>query len=360
MIAKFFLLPIVAALITFVSTPLVIALARRLRLVDDSAKRFHPAHTHTGVIPRAGGLAIYLGLSITILALLGISKPLMGILLGATILLITGLFDDKKDVNPYIRIVSNILAALCVVGSGISIPFVTNPLTGGIIHLDTWRISFILFGAHSFLPLANIAAILWIVWTMNIVGWSSGIDGQLPGFVVVASLVLGMLSIRFLGQDPAQISVLQLSLITAGSFLGFLPWNFYPQKIMPGYAGKTLAGFLLATLAILAQAKVGTAVLVLGIPMTDALYTLARRLVKGRSPVWADRGHLHHRLLDLGWGKRRIAVFYWLISALLGGVALSVTARGKFFIGLLLVVWLGGLIIWANIFDSLGKKKRDT
>ena len=100
-------------------------------------------------------------------------------------------------------------------------------------------------------------------------------------------------------------------LFRSGAFAGFLPWNFYPQKIMPGYSGKTLAGFLLGLLAILSYGKLGTALLVLGIPTIDAIFTLTRRVAKGKSPVWADRKHLHHVLMDAGWGKRRIALFYW-------------------------------------------------
>jgi UDP-GlcNAc:undecaprenyl-phosphate GlcNAc-1-phosphate transferase len=146
-----------------------------------------------------------------------------------------------------------------------------------------------------------------------------------------------------------------LAFIVGGAFLGFLPWNFYPQKIMPGYGGKTLAGYFLAILGILSFAKLGTALLVLGIPMVDALYTLVRRIGKRKSPVKADRGHLHHRLLDLGWGKRRIALFYWGVSAILGAVALSVTSRQKVFTLLLLLVAVGGFFVWVNFFTQFSK-----
>lgn len=343
--------------ITVTVTPLVIRLAKRYQLVDDK-RRKHPARIHKGTIPRAGGLAIYIGIIIPIIFMIGLSKPLWGIILGLTVLLVVGLGDDIKDINPYLRFLTNILASLFVVASGINVIYINNPLTGQPLHLDSWRINFEFFGEHSFLPLANLFAILWIVWTMNIVGWSAGVDGQLPGFVAIASLVLGALSLRFLPQDPSQLVVIKLAMVTAGSYLGFLLWNFYPQKIMPGYSGKTIAGFMIAIMAIWAQAKVGTAILVLGVPMVDALYTLIRRLLQKRSPVWPDRGHLHHQLLDLGWGKRRIAVFYWLITLLLGLVALTVTAQAKFFTVLLLIAWIGFVIAWANIFKMIkGIKK---
>ncbi len=350
-----FMVLIVAALASFTTTPLVIALARRLGLVDDPKKRYHPAHTHQGIIPRAGGLALFLGLFFGIVFFLPPTKLMVGILAGALLLTLVGLADDKRDVSPYLRLITNVLAALLVVGAGAGIPYITNPLTGGILRLDTWRIGFDFFGHHSILVWADLLALVWIIWTMNIVGWSAGVDGQMPGFVAISAFVLGLLSLRYSLNDPTQMFVTILAFIICGAFLGFIPWNFYPQKIMPGYGGKTLAGFLLALLGILSYGKLGTALLVLGVPMIDAGYTLLRRLGHGKSPVWADRGHLHHRLLDLGWGKRRVALFYWGVSAILGAVALTVTSQQKVFTLLLLAVGVGGFLLWVNFFTQLSK-----
>ncbi|MFZ5844989.1 MAG: glycosyltransferase family 4 protein [Patescibacteria group bacterium] len=344
-----------AAIITWTVTPLVIQLARRWGLVDDPRRRYHPAHTHSGIIPRAGGLALFLGVATTTLIFLPITKLMLGIIGGALLLTLVGLADDKKDVSPYWRLSINILAAILVVGAGAGIPYITNPISGGILHLDTWRISFDFFGRHSILVWADLLALVWIVWTMNIVGWSAGVDGQMPGYVAISAFVLGLLSLRFSIADPQQIWVTILAFVVAGAFLGFLPWNFYPQKIMPGYGGKTLAGFLLALLGILSYGKMGTALLVLGVPMIDAGFTLLRRLGRGKSPVWADRGHLHHHLLDLGWGKRRIALFYWGVSAILGWIALTVTSQQKVFTLLLLAVMVGMFLLWVNFFTQLSK-----
>jgi UDP-GlcNAc:undecaprenyl-phosphate GlcNAc-1-phosphate transferase len=117
---------------------------------------------------------------------------------------------------------------------------------------------------------------------------------------------------------------------------------------MPGYGGKTIAGFMLAVLAILSSAKLGTALLVLTVPMIDATFIFIRRILSGKSPVWASSGHLHHHLLKLGWGKRRIAVFYWLISAITGVIALSVNSTQKIFVGIAVGVLVLGFIIWVN------------
>ncbi len=348
---------VIAFFVTGIVTPFIGRLAMYLGLIDDAKHRKHPAQTHIGTIPRAGGLAIFIGISVTVLFFLPLSKLFIGMLLSLALLTIVGLLDDRRDVNPYIRITTNAICALIIVGSGAGIPFITNPLTSGVIALDSWRISFEFFGRHSILVWADIFAFIWIMWTMHIVGWSAGVDGQMPGFVAISAFFLGLLSLRYTLIDPRQGYVTILAFITCGAFSGFLPWNFFPQKIMPGYGGKTIAGFLLALLGILSFGKLGTALLVLGIPTIDAIYTLLRRIGKGKSPVWADRGHLHHRLMDLGWGKRRIALFYWGVSAILGLVSLTVTSQQKIFTFLLVAVVIGGFLLWVNFFTQFSKPR---
>ncbi len=342
-----FLPLLVSAIITFISVPAVIQIANYFGLVDDPAKRPHPAHTETRIIPRAGGLALYFGLVLAASMFIPFAKGIVGILLGAGLLMIVGLIDDYRDVHPYVRFSVNILAAILAVAGGAGIGFITNPLTGGIIHFDTIRWSFDFLGKHSILPVADLLAIVWLVWTMNIVGWSTGIDGQMPGFVAISAFVIGILSFSLISVDnfPAWTGT-ALAFITAGAYLGFLPWNFFPQKIMPGYGGKSLAGFLLATLAILTTAKLGTAILVLGIPLIDSVYVVFARLMARHNPIWGSRNHLHHRLLDAGWSKPRIALFYWLVSAILGIVALTVNARQKLFAFLIVAVIIAMIIIW--------------
>lgn len=341
--------------VTFAVTPIVIKFAKKYKLVDNPQKRYHPAHTHKGIIPRAGGLALYLGLIIAILFLLPFNKFTFGLIISGGLLVFIGLLDDKGDINPYTRLATNFLAAIIIVGAGTGIPYITNPLTGGIIHLDNLRISFNFFGSHSILVWADLLALIWLMWTINIIGWSAGVDGQMPGFVSISAITLGLLSLRFSLNDPSQSTVTILAFIAAGIFAGFLPWNFYPQKIMPGYGGKTLAGLLLGVLGILSYGKLGTAILVLGIPMIDALYILIRRFTTRTKVVKADRGHLHHHLLNLGWGRRRIALFYWVVSAILGVVALTVTSQQKLFMFILVAVGLGGFLLWVNFFTQLSK-----
>lgn len=335
---------ITAMAFCFLLTPFMIQIARRYGLVDDPKKRYHPAQTHVGVVPRAGGIALYISICVASLLFAPWSVELFAILLASGISVAVGVWDDYHDVSPYIRLLLNIVSALIVTASGISILFITNPL-GGILHLDVYTVQ---VGTLT-IPVISVAAqIIWIVWMMNAVGWSAGVDGQLPGFVVISCIVIAIVAGRFVGQDPSQTSTSMLALITAGAFAGFLPWNFYPQRIMPGYGGKSLAGFMLAVLAILSSAKVGTALLVLSIPFLDGVFTLARRIIQKKSPFLADRGHLHHMLLNRGWGKRRVALFYWTVSAVMGVVALNVESQGKVFAFLIAALVLGGGLLFLS------------
>ncbi len=347
----------VSAILVCISVPAVIQIAKYFGLVDDPKKRPHPAHTETRVIPRAGGLAIFLGLFITTVIFIPFAKGIAGIMLGALLLTFIGLLDDKKDVPPYVRLGVNIFAAVLAVAGGASLGFVTNPLDGSILRFDTWRISFDFLGPHSILPIADILAIIWLVWSMNMIGWSSGVDGQMPGFVVITAIVIGLLSFSQISIDnfPAWTGT-TLAFITAGAYLGFLPWNFFPQKIMPGYGGKAMAGYLLGTLAILSSVKFGTALLVLAIPAIDSIYVGLSRISKGQNPTVGGRNHLHHRLLEAGWSKRQIALFYWGVSGILGVVALNVNSKQKFFTVLVVAVALLGTIIWLKLSTTSLRK----
>jgi UDP-GlcNAc:undecaprenyl-phosphate/decaprenyl-phosphate GlcNAc-1-phosphate transferase len=332
---------LISLLVVFFITPVVILLAKKYRLVDDPKNRFHPAHTHTGIVPRAGGLALFVGIVLAICLFLPNTSLKIGLILSACILTVVGLLDDRKDIPPATRLITNAIACTIAVVAGATIPYITNPLGAGVIRLDVPLLT--VFGI-SFSPVSMLLSFVWIYWTMNIVGWSAGVDGQLPGVVVIAAMVLGVLSLRY----PEEQFVTILSVIITGSFLGFLPWNFFPQKIMPGYGGKTLAGFFLAVIGIFSYAKLGTALLVLGIPMLDALFILLRRIIKHKSPLKADRGHLHHYLLDLGLSRRLVALTYWLMSAILGTIALTVNSKQKVFAFLFATICFGGFLLWVQ------------
>lgn len=331
--------------LAFFITPVVIKIYQHFGWLDNPQGKKHPKVIHQYPVPRGGGLVIFLAIVITSLIFLPADKHLIAILIGLSLLVLIGFFDDLFDLNPYLRLFLGFLACLCVVGGGIGIPFITKPL-GGIIRLDQPQLSLILLGKTRHIwVLADLFAIVWLLACMNFVNWAKGVDGQLPGVVVVAALTIGLASFKY-SADITQWPVAVLAFITAGAYLGFLPFNFYPQKIMPGYGGGTIAGFMLAVLSILATTKVGTAVMVLSIPLIDALFAVVRRIITGRSPVWGDAQHLHHQLLREGWSKRKIAVFYWLAALILGILALNLSSKGKLYTIMLLLVILGGFFLW--------------
>jgi len=341
----------IAACISYLLTPPTIYIANKIGLVTDSKVRKHPAHTHIGIIPRGGGIPLFIGFLCTSLLFVSMNKLYIGIIIASTLTVIIGLLDDYYDISPYYRFGINLLISGLVIGFGLGIPFISNPF-GGVIRLDSWRITFELFGKHSILPFADILALIWLTWITNMINWSKGIDGQMPGFVAIAALFLGILARRFIAHDVSTTNVLFFAVIISGVFTGFLPFNFFPQKIMPGYGGGALAGFWLGVLSILSFGKIGTFIVVLAIPMLDAIYTLIRRLKKGVSPFKADRGHFHHRLMELGWGKRRIAVFYWFITALLGCASLFLSGFEK------LIVFILIAFLLALFFIVIDKKRR--
>jgi UDP-GlcNAc:undecaprenyl-phosphate/decaprenyl-phosphate GlcNAc-1-phosphate transferase len=326
------------------------------RWVDDPTDATHSKVVHQYPVPRGGGLVVGAGVMAAALLLLPMTKHLAGILAGTVLLMVLGWMDDRKDIHPYWRLLGGLAAALCVVGVGIGIAYISNPFGAGVIHLDQPQLPVFLFDKwRSIWVLSDMFALVWIVWCMNMLNWSKGVDGQLPGIVVIAAAVIGVLSLRFLN-DPGQGQMITLAFITSGAFAGLLLWNFYPQRLMPGYGAGSLAGYLLAVLSILSGAKLATLILVLGVPMLDAILVMGKRILSGRSPIWGDRSHFHHVLMDLGWGKRRIAAFYWSATLFLGIIALQLNPRQKPFtiIGISLVfigvsLWLRWLITYSRL-----------
>lgn len=324
---------------TAISTPFAIALIKKFGIIDDPTKHKHPAIIHKKPIPRGGGIPLFIGVLAGTLLFLPLINTVSALLLAAFIALFIGVLDDKYDLSPYIRLPVNVLCAVIVVTNGVSIPFITNPL-GGIFYLNSILLPFNVL-------LSDVVAIVWIVWVMNMLNWSKGVDGQMPGIVAISAIVIGLLSLRFGPFDPLSILSAKLSFIIAGSALGFLIFNFYPARIFPGY-GATAVYLLLASVSMLSSAKLATAILVMGIPMIDGVFTITRRILTGHSPFWHDNKHLHHLLLNRGFGQRSIALFYWSISAILGSLSLLLSSRGKLFAIIMVVAVVGGGLLFLH------------
>lgn len=345
MLLTFILTIITSACSSLVVTPLVRSFFVRRGWVEDPVTKQRKTHNFTATVPapRGGGLPIFVAISLSSLIFLPPDKHLLGILTASFFILLIGLWDDIADISPVFRLFTNFFAALIVVSCGIGIAYISNPL-GGVIDLSWPRITFNFFGSHSIWLISDLLAILWIAGCMNFVGWSSGVEGQLSGFVSISAIFIGILGLRY-STDVSQWPVIILAGAVAGAYLGFLPFNLPPQKIQPGYSGKSLAGYFLAVLAILSGAKLATVILLLGVPIIDAIFVVVKRIISGRLPLSGGPDHLHHSLLRLGWTRIQISLFYSLVSLLLGILSLFLNSQQKFYTFLGIVLLFTGFIL---------------
>lgn len=333
MALSFILAIIVSFLVSFLTTPRIRDFFIKHSWVEDPSKKQSKSGNATAQtsVPRGGGIPIFVAILISSLVFLPPDQYLIAILVAAFFTLIIGLIDDVYDISPFSRLLFNFLVALIIVASGIKISFISNPL-GGIIDFTSYG------------PISSILTLLWIVWCLNIVGWAAGVEGQLPGFTSISAVIIGILSLKY-SADITQWPTIILAGALAGSYLGFLPFNFFPQSIMPGYSGKSLAGFFLAVLSLLSGAKLATLVLLLGIPMLDAVFVIIRRLSRHRSPFYPDASHFHHQLLKIGWNRRQITYLYWAITLFFGAASLFLNSSQKFYTFLGLAILFSGITL---------------
>lgn len=294
----------------------------RLGFVDQPG----PRHARTQGIPRGLGVAIYLAFLVGIgasfvLPVIRQSRETERILLlviGSAIIVGVMLVDDAIDLGPVTKLAWQLIATSIVV-----LPRLRGAGHGIVIEQFNWP-----FGGEVTLPvlLAVGATFLWLIGMMNVMNWVDGLDGLAGSVTLVACIVLFIHTYFGLRGLP-QFTISLLPLALGAAILGFLPFNWHPAKVIMGDAGAMFLGFALAVIAIIGGAKIATALLALGLPILDGVWVVLFRLIHGSSPLYADQGHIHHRLLAGGWGQRRIVLFVAGISALFGAFALLITSR---------------------------------
>jgi UDP-N-acetylmuramyl pentapeptide phosphotransferase/UDP-N-acetylglucosamine-1-phosphate transferase len=197
--------------------------------------------------------------------------------------------------------------------------------------------------------LAVLFTLVWIVGMTNAINWIDGLDGLAAGVSLVACVVLFIVTLFPRDATSGQYTLAYLPLILGAAILGFLPFNVHPARIFMGDSGAMFLGFTLAILSIIGGAKIASALLVLGIPLLDAAYLIIYRLLRGRSPMSADRGHLHHRLLDLGLSQQQVVMVFYLLSAAFGVLAfLLPSGLTKLYALIVMVVVLVGLLVYIS------------
>ena len=330
---------IVSFAFTFATTPLVRRFAFKIGAIDipKDNRRMHKKPT-----PRIGGLAIIFGFTVATLCFAQPSRQLYGTLAGAAIIAVMGVIDDCKNLPAKLKFVIQIIAALVVVFAGdIKIDVFTNP-------------NFLSDNPYWVLPewLSVTLTVIWIVFITNAVNFIDGLDGLAAGVSAIMSISLVFISIRV-----GEYSIAILGIALMGSCFGFLPFNFNPAKIFMGDTGSTFLGFMLATLSIqgvfksYAVISFAVPLLILGLPLFDALFAMIRRILRGQSPMTADRGHLHHRLVDMGFSQKQTVFILYAISGVLGITAVLLAESG-ILRALLLVICV---LILLLIGSMLGK-----
>ncbi len=331
---------IAAALLALVLTPGVRRFAQAFGLVD----RPDPRRVNTSPVPRAGGLAVvgaFLPVAIVVVILVdrgdvaavvmpGTVHPgeLGALLIGGLIAAAIGFLDDALQIRARWQLLGQVAIALVAVGLGAEIEAVANPFGPELIVLGE--------------GFSLIFSVLWIVGMINSINFIDGLDGLSSGIALIAAVTLGLISLT---TDLRQPFIAILCFALAGSLLGFLRWNFHPASIFVGTSGVMFIGYTLAVLSILGTAKVAVALLVLGVPIIDTFWIIVRRLANRRSPFTPDRGHVHHRLLDLGLSHTQTVLLIYAITGVLAVMSFFLSGAGQLY-AFLGVVVASGLILF--------------
>ena len=347
---------VAAMLLAVALTPLVRRLMLRLDAIDTPDQR----RVNKSPLPRGGGIAVAFAFLVVAVGVLVVNdrlelvdipftisaSELSALLAGGALATVIGFLDDYFQLRARWQLLGQLAVALLAVAAGITVTYLNNPFGGGTIQLEgAFAIGF---------------TMLWIVGMINSINFIDGLDGLSSGIALIAAATLGLISLTTTVAQPF-IAVLCFAL--AGALLGFLRWNFHPATIFIGTSGVMFVGYTLAVLAILGTAKVAVALLVLGVPIIDTFWIIVRRVANGRSPFTPDRGHIHHRLLDLGLshGQTVLVIYALCIALALLSFLLSGTGQLYAFMGLALAFGLAlFLFTRAETVDALEAETYET
>ncbi len=299
---------VIALIIAVIATPLSMKLGKRWGAIDYPGGR----RVHKTPIPRIGGIAIYAAFWIAVI-IMGIwDRQIWGLFFGSTIIVIVGVVDDIFDLRPMVKLVWQIIAAALLLFFGFSMSQISLPIIG--MKLD--------FASIGLGWLGLVLAVFWIVGLVNTVNISDGLDGLAAGICFEAALLLCWSAIRI-----NEVTEAHLTLALAGAALGFLFFNFHPARVFMGDSGSMFLGYIIGGISIMGLLKTATVLglvfplLVLGMPLTDMTFAIIRRKLRGHSIATADRGHLHHRLLDAGFSQPQAVLLLYAMSGCFGMAA---------------------------------------
>jgi UDP-GlcNAc:undecaprenyl-phosphate/decaprenyl-phosphate GlcNAc-1-phosphate transferase len=350
----YFFVILASILLSFVLTFFILKVAKATGVVDepDNKRKFHGQ-----AIPLLGGLAIFFCFFLILFftrsnLLAGNLEPRhwIGFFIGGGILMIGGFFDDKYKISPGKQFIFPLLATLAVVAGGVEIAKISSPL-GGHIMLNSLKIPVLYFGGawHYFMVVSDMFILFWLLGMMYTTKLLDGLDGLVSGITAIGSLVIFLFTMTTRYYQP-DIGLAALAL--GGACLGFLVFNWHPAKVFLGEGGSLFLGYALGVLAIISGGKIAIALLIMGIPILDVLWTIIRRASAGHNPFRiSDRKHLHFRLHDSGLGTRKTVLIFYALATVFGLSGLFLQSAGKLFSLLVLAVIMMGVVVafsWAE------------
>lgn len=335
---------VLSAVLALIATPFVMKLTKKVGAMDvpKDERRMHHVP-----IPRMGGLAIIFGFTVSVLLFVNLDTQTCGILAGAAVIAALGIADDILALRAMPKFIVQLLAAAIVVLHGCRIEVFLG------LHLPVW--------------LSWIVSILWIVTITNAVNFIDGLDGLAAGVSAISAGTMLIVALLLLNSaNPLNVVIASAIMLASivGACIGFIPYNFNPARIFMGDTGSTFLGFMLSSISIYGLFKTYAVIsflvpfLVLGLPICDISFAVIRRLLHGQSPMHADRGHIHHRLIDMGFSQKQVVAICYLISAVLGLAAVVLTDRNEIqMLILLAAVVLIGSISVRLVFQHWHPKK---
>ena len=339
------MMALLALLISLILVPFVAKLAIKIGAVDKPNER----KVHTKIMPRMGGLAIYLSFFAVLFLSHEMTMQHIGLLTGGTVLVLVGIIDDKTDMPAKIKLLGQIFAACIVVAAGVRVEFMTNFILGGVFPLSIFSVPF---------------TVLWIVAITNAVNLIDGLDGLAAGTSIIAAATMAIS-----GYATGQTEMASMALILIGASLGFLKYNFHPAKIFMGDTGSMFLGYNLSVLAIMGFTKsftvlsLVTPILVLAIPILDTLFAIIRRKMNNKPIFKPDKNHLHHCLLNYGFSHRNTVLIIYAVSAVLALCGLIMTylnpAQGMCLLVVISVIIIYGAMKLGVIGKHDSAKKDD-
>lgn len=324
---------LVAFAVSVAATPLAIRLARTLGVID------HPvgAKIHLLPTPLLGGLAIFAAFLLGCAVFLPVAGPVRGIILGGAIAIGVGVLDDKLNLPPLLHLGGQALAAVVTVTTGVGIvKTISNPFASSAL---------IAHGEGNYVIPAVLGlgfTLFWIVGMMNTVNFLDGLDGLSTGVGAITAILLAL----WAANHHADLA---LPAVLAGALLGFLPFNWNPAKIFIGDSGAMFLGLALASISITAPAKIGTALLILVIPVLDVAWAIVRRYLKGKSFLSGDKQHVYHRMIEVGMSPRVTVLSLYALCIALALPDLLLPRLVKLAAFVLVGLATAGAFIWLEI-----------